>query len=444
MMFSYAWALVWRRPIRSFLVIVGIIVAVFLVSVTVLTIQNGKRVLLDEFLKEEADMNRVTISNSIAPATSIQQIREALSSIGISKPTEDQEFTTLNPSLVEEVKNRSDVEHVYPVESLSTRLTYTLDETELEFDRTPEGRELDETSTSFSKLWGTPYELSRGEVMLNKTLLEENELGDPEAIIGQTVNVRYSPSQASRNQQRLNERDRFYPGEVDRRFKVAGVYSGNIESTPMFFTLTDAEELQARLGGYGSVEKYREENPYEILYVRAESGQVEALQEELQQTYSFKAAVTAGELLNFIRQISRVLEFVLLSFGVVASVVAVLSVMSVTMMNIHEQASSIGILKATGASPLQIGVMYIIYGVFIAVMGVLITLLLLWGLTAAVDPVIVSRLQEEGIEVEYFIRLSPQVIVSVFGGALLATVVGSIYPAVYAGLIDPKQTLTYD
>jgi ABC-type lipoprotein release transport system permease subunit len=101
-------------------------------------------------------------------------------------------------------------------------------------------------------------------------------------------------------------------------------------------------------------------------------------------------------------------------------------------------------LKATGASPVQIGVMYTIYGLLIATIGVTITLLLLWGLTEVVDPIIVSKLQEQGIEVDYFINLSPRILATILGGALMATLIGSIYPSLYAGLIDPKQTLTYD
>jgi len=444
MIFSYPWALVWRSPIRSFLVVLGIMVAVFLVSVTVLTVQNGKRVLIDEFLKQEADLNRIALSNDGTVVTSIQQIREALSSLGISKAAEDQNFTTLNPGLVEELKARSHVQNVYPVQSVPTRLTYTLDETEVQLDSTPEGKALDKTSTSFQETWGTPYNLSQGEIALNKEFLKKNDLGDPETILDKTVNVKYTPSQSGLKEKRLAQRDSAYPGEVDQTFKVVGVYAGNLATTPLFFTLEDAQELQANLFGYSSVQEYREENPYGVLYVRAEPGQVTKLKEQLQQTYSFKEVATPEDFLNFVRQISRILEIVLLSFGVVASVVAVLSVMSVTMMNIHEQASSIGILKATGASPVQIGVMYIIYGLLIATIGVAITLLLLWGLTEVVDPIIVSKLQEQDIEVDHFINLSPGILATILGGALMATLVGSIYPSLYAGLIDPKQTLTYD
>ncbi|MFB6225149.1 MAG: ABC transporter permease [Candidatus Paceibacteria bacterium] len=440
----YVWTLFIRRPIRIIFVVFGMIIAILLVAVIVLGLQNAKRVLVNDLLKEQIAVNRILISNTAVPVSSFAGLDEALSSIGIQKSEESKTRTQITPELVQRMRERENIREVEGVIDLSSQFTYTIADTEVSRPSVV-GRSLSEQSRQFRETWGNVNSYTANEVIISRGLIEEIEtLQSPSEAIGTSVQIRYQRSSKKQRTQDLSGRAELLPGSVDEKLTIVGVYQSEVLSYDMILSGEKAARIMQQAGEYSTVADYYEENPYDIAFVFAKRGHIEEVKRWLNTSYSFKAIVTQKEQLQFLDQFIRILEIALLSFGIVSAIVAGVSVTSIIMMNVYEQQLSIGIMKASGASSIQIGSIFILYSICLGLLASGIALGVLWGLVALADPIIVDLLDQQNISVEQFFRISPTFIGTVVGITTLVSMLAGLYPSLKASFIDPKRMLTYD
>ncbi|MBA3532687.1 MAG: ABC transporter permease, partial [Ardenticatenales bacterium] len=189
---------------------------------------------------------------------------------------------------------------------------------------------------------------------------------------------------------------------------------------------------------------FLEEEGYDTLLVQAASiesvasvsAALEARQLETQ---------TLQEVLNLAARIFAVLQTLLASVGILALFVASLGVVNTMIMAIYERTREIGVLKATGAAPGDIRLLFMVEAAMMGFIG---------GVTGVLFGTLLGKLVDwiahRYLEAEQITGIGTLSIVPLWlalGALAFGTLVGllaGLYPAARAASLDPVQALRYD
>lgn len=148
--------------------------------------------------------------------------------------------------------------------------------------------------------------------------------------------------------------------------------------------------------------------------------------------------------LEDIRRAFLIMDMILGAVGMIAIVVASLGIVNTMVMSVLERTREIGVLKAVGASDLDIQSLFIVESGAIGAAGGILGFGLGWVVSLAINRVVNYFLARQGIEyIDYFSFPA-----WLFAGAILFAVVVSlaagIYPARRAARVDPATALRHD
>ncbi len=408
-----------RHPVRTVLSAVGVTVGI-LTIVTMVSLGVGVQ---KEILQQFQGAGLETIS--VRPVT---EERSAYTAFAEPKRT-----VLITPELVEEMQAREDVVEVLPRvyvpwgatvylqagdRELNVRVyvgdsTWGLNDPFTEFPRLESGRELVQDSP--------------GEVILSKDALEAlgyDEQSDWEDVIGQEVHLLLKAPRGDMAS---------FP------LVVAGVR----DTTYWGANIGVTDALALKSWWYNDPDILEHEG-YDMLRIKAASINdaaqiVGELQEQGFEVESLRL------LLDNINRAMVVLQTMLGSIGALALLVASIGIANTMIMVVYERTREIGILKAIGASPGDIRVLFVAESALIGLAGGVAGTILGWLLGLGLNRLILAilRWQEAPVRGTFFVVTGWLVLLAL----AFATVVGllsGLYPAARAARLDPIEALRYE
>jgi ABC-type antimicrobial peptide transport system permease subunit len=183
---------------------------------------------------------------------------------------------------------------------------------------------------------------------------------------------------------------------------------------------------------------------YDRLRIKASSINDAALIVEELQDRGFEVE-SLRLLLDNINRAMVVLQTMLGSIGALALLVASIGIANTMVMAVYERTREIGILKALGASPGDIRILFVTESAFIGLVGGVAGTIVGWLLGLGLNRLILAVMEWQEVPVRgtFFVVSAWLVILAL----VFATVVGllsGLYPAARAARLDPIEALRYE
>jgi putative ABC transport system permease protein len=400
-----------RRKVRSFLTIFGIFVGILTV-VTMTSLGVG--------VQQELERNIRAIgleSIFVSPRVLERDSADRLAPAEIAQP--------ITPALVDEIAALPGVASVTP----SVELPRTMDiRVRVDGQEAPVrlitdmGRELFEPDPDpIAGRLIQPGEM-RG-IVIARGVAERLGIA-PEALVDRDVTLVVTSPRGEQT-------------EVPSRILGVSAFSGSA-------TFVGTGERVAIRGWWYNRPGFLEEDGYDALTVRARSIEVvpsvtAALQAMNLETQSLQ------QVLDLAARIFAVMQTLLASVGALALFVASLGVVNTMIMAIYERTREIGVLKAVGAAPGDIRLLFMVESALMGFIG---------GLTGVIFGTLLGRfidwLAHRYLESQQITGIGTLSVVPLWlalGALLFGTLVGlvaGLYPASRAASLDPVHALRYD
>jgi putative ABC transport system permease protein len=221
----------------------------------------------------------------------------------------------------------------------------------------------------------------------------------------------------------------------DREFEVIGVLERTLTFPDKiaYVPLADAQQIYVEAVPQG-LDYRTDELATQIEVFPTDLGDADAIAAAIEETVDGVRTVTPDQVADQIGQASIVFNLIIVGASVIAVIVGGLSVINTMVMTVSERVREIGIKKAVGAPTGAILREFVIEATLLGAIGGLI------GLGAGALLVIVLNAQTSGSGTTVFL-LTPMLLLRSF---LFATILGAlagIYPALRAARLDPVTAL---
>jgi ABC-type antimicrobial peptide transport system permease subunit len=411
-----------RNKVRTFLsavgVTVGILTIVTMVSLGVGVHQETVRTF------ESAGLEQVRVQ----PAT---EERDTADPLAWSKRT-----VIITPELVEEMRARDDVLEAYPREFTPWGADISLQ---------IEGKAIQVNVGDFR--WGAsdPFSIqpeivagrelaqdARGEIVVSAAALREMgyEDEDFDTLIGQEAALVLKEPR----------------GEMQSfPFHVVGVletvYGAEADYSGTHISLEDMMDINA--WWYNDPDLLAHEG-YDELVIRAVSledvaGIVDLLDERGFEVQSLEM------MLSIMNKAMIVLETMLGSIGGLALFVAAIGIANTMVMAVYERTREIGILKAVGASPGDVRLLFVAESSLIGLLGGIVGTVGGWLLGLGLNEAFLAYLRWQEIPVTgTFFVVTGWLVALALGFAIVVGLLAGLYPAARAARLDPLEALRYE
>jgi putative ABC transport system permease protein len=426
-MFKYAFQLVIRRKLRTFLTSLGIMIAVMLMTFILFGMSDLKTAVINEF------------SSRFTPQDLYVSGRSRFMFAGMatapSKDDSTKEDVILTDEIKEEIQRIEGVDSVEPIFSISNVNMF------LENDDTPYplnfvgGSDLPGNHHMYSGFWGEDDLLEDGEIFVSDFVVSFFETSNEE-ILGKKIVIKSSSSS--------NFLSIATSSMIGKEFEytVSGVTeSGN---DAFFINNNEALSILVELGGFESKEEYLEKVGYEQFLVITKEGETSEVEEYLTDNMNL-SVVSSETILGFLETLTSGLTIALVIFGSISALVASIGIINTMIMSIYEQTKEIGIIKAMGASNTQVLLVFLIQSAFIGLIGGILGLTFTFGLMKIADPFVVDILTQQGFSsLETFFNFQALNALYITLGSIFIGILAGLYPARKASVIDPILALRHD
>jgi ABC-type lipoprotein release transport system permease subunit len=422
-LFKTALGNLFRRPVRTVLSAVGVMVGI-LTIVTMLSLGVGvHRAFIQTF--NDAGLEQVRLRPKTEEADPYLMFAEPRRTVLIT------------PELVEEIRARDDVVEVYPQmyvpRTMNANLHIGSAREHVRVGETYYGLH-DPFTPSIEVIAGREVELdAEGEIVVGSAVLESMGYEGQaafERVIGREATLAVKAPR----------------GDTEVfAFRIVGVVRTIQGMDSAFFgarvPVADAVTLKA---WWYNDPDYLARQGYDVLTVRAATLGDAAEIVDLFKERGFSVD-SLMEMLDTINKGMIVVKTMLTSVGGLALFVASIGIVNTMIMAVYERTKEIGILKAIGASPGQIRILFVVESALIGLLGGVAGTIGGWLLGLGLNEGIIAvfHWQEVPIEGTFFVVTAWLVALAL----AFATVVGllaGLYPAARAAKLDPLEALRYE
>ncbi len=349
--------------------------------------------------------------------------------------TDPQRLVIITPDLVEEMRARDDVVYVRPRVFLSgggMRVYLRIGSETVEV-RVSEPVWWDSANDPFAK----PPEMvagenlaadAQGQIIVNTSTLEKLGYDAFETLIGQEVALVLVTPRSDRQEFPLR-----LVGVVDTHTgtNYPGAYIG----------VADAAALKA---WWYNDPDLLERNGYDSLTVKAASlndaAQIVALLEE--RGFRVESLKTTLDIAN--RTLS-IMQTMLGSIGGLALFVAAIGIANTMIMSVYERTREIGILKAVGASPGNIRLLFVVEAALIGLLGGIVGMIGGWLLGLGLNAGILTYFDYMDVPLRgTFFFVTGWLVALALGFATVVGLLAGLYPAARAARLDPLEALRHE
>jgi putative ABC transport system permease protein len=269
---------------------------------------------------------------------------------------------------------------------------------------------------------------------------------DPESVLGKALTVRYAERQSS------DRSNSFSIERKEKQFRIVGLLDDEpfggmrmISRARVFLPTQSAEamNLMQSADTQQLVHSSSGERTYSMLAVRMKSAAyAEKVEESVKQMHY--SAYSYLDATKSIRRFFAVLDMFLGIFGSLALAVASLAIVNTLVMAVLERRREIGIMKALGASDVDVKKLFFAEAATMGLIGGVLGVALGWLLGRAINFGTNLYLHKMKMPAENLWTVPLWLVAGAIGFAVLVSVLAGIYPAARAAKLDPVQALRYE
>lgn len=336
-MFKYALDLILRRKLRTFLTSLGILIAVMLMSFILFGMSDLESLIVNQFTSQfQPDELAVSSTDMFG------MMGGALSAP--TKEVEEKEVVILNTELLNNLGDIDGVKSAYPL-LIINGLELFLEGDDVAYPSTyPGASDMPGDHHIYKELLvGDDLELNDNEVYVSDFVSSYYEISN-EDIIGKTI-VLKSDSLGLLNQASKSKLNKEY------EFVVVGVVDSS--NDVLFMSLDKGFDVVTDLGGFDSNEEFLDTVGYSQILVSTDLEKTAEIESYIKDELG-ASVISTETLTSFVSTITGGLTIALIVFGAISAVVASIGIVNTMVMSIYEQTKEIGIIKAIGASNIQI------------------------------------------------------------------------------------------
>jgi putative ABC transport system permease protein len=283
------------------------------------------------------------------------------------------------------------------------------------------------------------------EILMQRDFAKKLEK-DPDSVLGKTLTVRYAERQNG------GSSESFSIERKEKQFRIVGLLDDEpfggmrVISRARIFLPTQTVEAMNLMQPADTQQLVRAASgtrTYSMLTVRMKSAAYAEKVEESVKKMNY-SAYSYLDATKSIRRFFAVLDMFLGIFGSLALAVASLAIVNTLVMAVLERRREIGIMKALGASDIDVKKLFFAEAATMGLFGGALGVALGWVMGRAINFGTNVYLHKMKMPAENLWTVPLWLVAGAIGFAVVVSVLAGIYPAARAAKLDPVQALRYE